>query len=77
MPVFCNPYPSADRAAGPILPADVDKPHRCPACWKIPDAAKKTGAAVPGVVYECVYPWRKDARPCGTRWRLAPEGLKR
>lgn len=21
-----------------ILKADTDKPHRCPACWRIPDA---------------------------------------
>lgn len=45
-----------------IQPADEDKPHRCPNCWTIPDAARKTGKAVVGVIYVCA--------GCNTHWRM-------
>lgn len=32
---------------------NIDKPHRCPRCHTIPDAARKDGKAVPNKIYEC------------------------
>lgn len=47
-----------------LLPADTDKPHRCPRCWKIPEACYDSGRAIKNVVYTC-----RDSL-CGTQWIL-------
>jgi formate dehydrogenase maturation protein FdhE len=44
-----------------------DKPHRCPKCHKIPDAAYKDGSAIPGKRYKC--------NACKVYW-IAPPKMK-
>lgn len=47
----------------PLVAPNDDKPHRCPNCHAIPDAAYEHGKAVPGYIYVC----RKA--DCGVKWR--------
>lgn len=47
-----------------IVPANEDKPHRCPRCHKIPPEARADGKAVPGKTYRCA--------DCGVEWVTPP-----
>lgn len=47
---------------------NIDKPHRCPKCHKIPDSAREDGKAIAGKRYEC-----KD---CNVWWKMTPSNYK-
>lgn len=36
-----------------MVASNEDKPHRCPECHRIPDAARADGAALQGKTYSC------------------------
>jgi hypothetical protein len=47
------------------VPANLDKPHRCPRCHRIPEAARTDGRAIHGKRYTC--------EGCGVHWIGPPD----